>query len=170
MVFGVALAIDSSVGAVSSRIFKVDPWKNAFGTCVKGGVDATLLVTALTATVALIGGFAYSATAIGIVLLSIAAPLLFRLRAPIVKVDQTGEYKGNSETAVEPTYRQGDFKDASNRQRREDEPVRAALKKCLEQDARAVVVVNASNKPIGTLLLGEALSLSNRQLKIAEGV
>ncbi|HXQ92212.1 MAG TPA: cation:proton antiporter, partial [Nitrososphaerales archaeon] len=49
VVFGVAISIDAAVGATTSRIFNVDPWKNAFGTCVNGGVDATLLVTALTA-------------------------------------------------------------------------------------------------------------------------
>jgi Kef-type K+ transport system membrane component KefB len=165
-IFGVALAIDSAIGGLSSRIFKVDPWKNAFGTCVNGGVDATLLVTALTASVPLIAGFTYSATAIGIALLSLTAPLLFTLRAPIIKLDQTREEKGivrqqlNMLTALEiskmlPTLSIG-----------LEEPVKVALKKCMDADARAIIVVGHDLKPMGTFLLRNAILLSNRELSV----
>jgi len=164
-VFGVSLAIDSSVGAFASRFFKVEPWKNAFGTTVKGGVDATLLVTGLTASVALIGGFAYSATAIGIVLLAVAAPLLFRMRAPIVKTDQDGRTKEivrghlNQMTAKEIS------KTLPTVSVRNNEKVQTAMKRCLEQEARAIVVIDEAHKPVGTLLLRQAMSLSQRQMK-----
>ncbi|HXQ92022.1 MAG TPA: CBS domain-containing protein, partial [Nitrososphaerales archaeon] len=48
---------------------------------------------------------------------------------------------------------------------RDEEPVRVALKKCLDSDSRAIVVVNREHKPIGTLLLRYAMSLSNRELR-----
>jgi hypothetical protein len=164
-VFAVALFIDSAVGATASRIFKVDPWKNAFGTCVKGGVDATLLVTGLTASTILIGGFTYSAAAIAVALLSLAAPLLFRFRAPIVKVDQLEGTREivrqqlNQLTALEIS------KALPTLSVTQDQPVRMALRRILDMDARAIVVINQLRKPIGTLLLRNAMSLSNRQLR-----
>ncbi len=165
VIFASALFIDSSIGAVSARIFRVNAWKNAFGTCVNGGVDATLLVTALTASVALISGFTYSATAIGIALLSLTAPLLFRLRAPIVKVDQ-GE--GEKEI-VRQQLNQLTAKEISKAlptvSISGDKPVQMALRRILDMDARAIVVIDDENKPIGTLLLRNAMSLSNRELR-----
>jgi Kef-type K+ transport system membrane component KefB/CBS domain-containing protein len=163
--FAASLAIDSGVGGLSSRIFKIDPWKNAFGTCVKGGVDATLLVTALAAGVPLIAGFTFSATAIGVVLLSLAAPLLFAVRAPIIKLDKNIEEKGiirqqlNILTALEIS------RTLPTLSIEEDDPVRVALKKCLDTDTRAIVVVNHDRKPVGTFLLRDAILLSNRQLR-----
>lgn len=163
--FAVALFVDSSVGAIASRIFNVDPWKNAFGTCVNGGVDATLLVTALTASVALISGFTYSAVAIGIALLSLTAPLLFRLRAPIIKVDQE---EGTKEI-VRQQLNQLNAKEISKAlptvSITPDQPVQVALRRCLDMDARAIVVIDNNRKPIGTLLLRNAMSLSNRELR-----
>lgn len=164
-IFGAAILIDSAVGATASRIFKVDPWKNAFGTCVNGGVDATLLVTALTATTALISGFTYSATAIGIALLSLTAPLLFRLRAPVVKVDRDEGEKQivrqqlNQLTAKEISKALPTVSIAL------DQPVQMALRRILDMDARAIVVTDNNRKPIGTLLLRNAMSLSDRQLR-----
>ncbi len=113
-IFGVALLIDSSVGAVAARLFRVSVWKNAFGTSVKGGVDATLLVTALTASTVLIGGFTYSATAIGIVLLTLTAPLLFRFRAPMVKVDQEEGEKEIVRQQLKPANCEGDLEGATH--------------------------------------------------------
>ncbi len=163
--FAAALFVDSGVGAVASRIFKVDAWKNAFGTCVNGGVDATLLVTAVTATTALVSEFTYSATAIAIALLSLTAPLLFRLRAPVVKVDQDGGEKEivrqqlNQLTAIEIS------KALPTVSITQDQPVQAALRRILDMDARAIVVIDGTRKPMGTLLLRNAMSLSNRELR-----
>jgi Kef-type K+ transport system membrane component KefB/predicted transcriptional regulator len=164
-VFATALFIDSGVGATASRIFGVDAWKNAFGTCVNGGVDATLLVTALTATTALISGFTYSTTAIGIALLSLTAPLLFRLRAPVVKVDQQ---EGEKEI-VRQQLNQLTAKEISKAlptvSIMQDQPVQMALRRILDMDARAIVVIDSLGKPLGTILLRNAMSLSNRELR-----
>lgn len=165
IIFAVAILIDAAVGATASRIFQTDPWKNAFGTCVKGGVDATLLVTALTASTALISGFTYSATAIGIALLSLTAPLLFRLRAPLVHLDQQGGEKEivrqqlNQLTAIEIS------KALPTVSINKDQKAQMALRRCLDLDARAIVVIDDSRKPVGTLLLRNAMSLSNRELR-----
>ena len=170
LIFGVALFasalfIDSSIGAISARIFGVNAWKNAFGTCVNGGVDATLLVTALTASTALISGFTYSATAIGIALLSLTAPLLFRLRAPVIKVDQEEGEKEivrqqlNQLTAKEISKALPTVSITGNM------PVQMALRRILDMDARAIVVIDDQRRPIGTLLLRNAMSLSNRELR-----
>jgi len=165
VVFAVALFIDSGVGAVASRVFKVDPWKNAFGTCVNGGVDATLLVTALTPSTALISGFTYSAAAIGIALLSLTAPLLFRLRAPVIKVDQEEGAKEIVRQQLNQLTAKEISKTLPTVSIKLDQTVQIALRRCLDMDARAIVVVNSDRKPIGTLLLRNAMSLSDRQLR-----
>jgi len=163
--FAVALFIDSAVGATASRIFKVDPWKNAFGTCVKGGVDATLLVTGLTASTVLIGGFTYSAAAIAVALLSLAAPLLFRFRAPIVKVDQQEGTKEIVRQQLNQLTAKEISKSLPTVSITLDQPVQMALRRILDLDARAIVVINKLGKPVGTLLLRNAMSLSDRQLR-----
>ena len=170
-IFGVALVSDAAVGAASAGFFKVGRWRNAFGTCVNGGVDAALLVSALTAGTVLIGGFGYSATAIGIALLSLTAPLLFRRRAKLVTIDhEAGTQKKvvrqhlQSMTAAEicralPTVSV-----------RDDEPVKEALKTLLEFDAGAAVVLRGG-RPIATLLMRDLTGLSERELarmKISE--
>ena len=165
IVFGAALAIDTGVGATASRIFGVSAWKNAFGTTVNGGVDATLLVTALTASVALISGFTYSAVAISIALLSIAAPLLFRLKAPIVSIDQSAETKEIVKRELNMLTAQEISKTLPTVSVRDNELAGVALKRCLAGDTRAIIVVNEQNRPIGTLLLRNAVTLSNRELR-----
>lgn len=163
-IFGVALASDAAVGAASAGFFQVDRWRNAFGTCVNGGVDAALLVTAFTAGTALIGGFGYSAAAMGIALLSLTAPLLFRRRAKLVSIDhEAGTQKKmvkqhlQSMPAVEicktlPTVAVG-----------YDDPVRDALKTLVEFDARAAVVLR-SGRPVATLLMRDITGLSRREM------
>ena len=169
-IFGIALASDAAVGAASAGFFHMDRWRNAFGTSVKGGVDAALLVSAFTAGSALIGSFIYSATAIGIVFLSLTSPLLFRRRAELVSIDHEGDTQKRvvkmhlqSMTAAEicralPTVAVSD-----------DEPVKHALKTLLEFDARAAVVLKAG-KPVATLLMRDVTGLSRREMagKVSE--
>ena len=164
-IFGAAILLDSGVGAAVSRFFGVSAWRNAFGTCVNGGVDATLLVTALTAGTALIGGYTYSATAIGIALLSLTAPLLFRIRAPIVAVDQQEGTKKIVKQQLDTLTSYEISKSLPTVSIREDELVKSALKRCLDLDSRAIVVVNSQNKPIGSLLMRNAIALTQREMQ-----
>lgn len=163
-IFGVALASDAAVGAASAGFFQVDRWRNAFGTCVNGGVDAALLVSAFTAGTALIGGFGYSATAMGIALLSLTAPLLFRRRAELVSID----HEARTQKKVVKQHLQSMAaaeicKTLPTVAVSYDEPVRDAFKTLVEFDARAAVVLRAG-KPVATLLMRDITRLSRREM------
>lgn len=163
-IFVMAIALDAVMGAVSARAFGVEVWKNAFGTCVNGGVDAALLVSALTASAALIDGFTYSATAIGIAMLSLTAPLLFRLRAPPVPLDQESGVKNIVRQELNALTADEISKTLPTMAVRNTDSVRDAVRKMTDLDARAASVINARGRPIGTLLLRDAMALRNRDL------
>ncbi|MDG6998508.1 MAG: cation:proton antiporter [Nitrososphaerota archaeon] len=163
-IFAMALGLDGIVGAATARVFKVGTWRNAFGTCVNGGVDAALLVTALTAGTALIGGFSYSATAIGIALLSLVAPLLFRLRAPLVEVDKESGTRKIVKQQLD-TLTAGEIcKTLPTVSTKATDPVRKGLRQCLDLDARAAVVLNSRDEPVATLLLRDVLTITDREM------
>lgn len=161
-IFLLALSLDAIMGALSSRFFGVDAWKNAFGTCVNGGVDAALLVSALTA--ALVSAYTYSAAAIGIAILSLTAPLLFRLRAPPVAVDQEAGVRNIVRQELNALTADEISKTLPTVAVRDTDPVRDAVRKCIALDARAACVVNAKDKPVGTLILHDAMSLGRREM------
>jgi Kef-type K+ transport system membrane component KefB/predicted transcriptional regulator len=163
-IFGAALATDAAVGAASAGFFHVDRWRNAFGTCVNGGVDAALLVSAFTAGTALIGGFVYSATAIGIALLSLTAPLLFRRRARLVTV----EHEAGTQRKVVKMHLQSMTAAEICRTLPTvvvsyDEPVKDAFRKLLDHDARAAVVARG-RRPVATILMRDLTTLSRRDM------
>ncbi|MDG6901097.1 MAG: cation:proton antiporter [Nitrososphaerota archaeon] len=163
-IFGVALASDAAVGAASAGFFQVDRWRNAFGTCVNGGVDAALLVSAFTAGTALIGGFVYSATAMGIALLSLTAPLLFRRRAELVTIDhEAGTQRKVVKQHLQSMTAAEICKTLPSVVVRDDEPVKDAFKTLLEFDARAAIVLRAG-RPIATLLIRDVTSLTRREM------
>lgn len=163
-IFLMALALDAFMGAMTARFFDVEIWKNAFGTCVNGGVDAALLVSALTASVALVSRYTYSAAAIGIAILSLTAPLLFRLRAPPVKLDQEAGVRKIVRQELNALTADEISKTLPSVAVRDTEPVRDAVRKCIELDARAACVVNAKGKPVGTLILRDAMALGRRDM------
>ncbi len=171
-IFGMALALDALMGAASARFFNVEIWKNAFGTCVNGGVDAALLVSALTASVALVSGFSYSAAAIGIALLSLTAPLLFRLRAPPVPVDQQSGVRQIVRQEFNSLRADEISKTLPSVTVRETDTLQSAVRKCIDFDARAALVLNEEGRPVGTLVLRTAMVLSRRDrdsLTVREG-
>jgi len=164
-IFGIALALNSTAGASFARFFNVGIWRNAFGTSVKGGVDAALLVSSVTAGVILLGSYAYSATAIGIALLALTVPLLFRLRAPLVSVDHE---MGTKRKVVKQQLQEMTAEEISKILPTvvlsADEPAIQAFRKLSEHDARAAVVLNSENLPVATLLMRDILTLSRREM------
>ena len=164
LIFAMALALDAIMGAASARFFGVSVWKNAFGTCVNGGVDAALLVSALTASVALVSGFTYSAVAIGIAMLSLTAPLLFRLRAPPVPLDRESGVRNIVRQELDALTADEISQTLPTVVVRDTDPVREAVRKCIELDARAAAVVNAKGKPVGTFIVREAMALPRRDM------
>jgi len=164
-IFGIALALNTTVGAGFARFFNVGIWRNAFGTGVKGGVDAALLVSSVTASVLLIRSYAYSATAIGIALLAIATPLLFRMRAPLISVDhETGTKRKVVKQQLQEMTAEEISKILPTVVLSADEPAIQAFRKLSEHDARAAVVLNSENMPVATLLMRDVLTLSRREM------
>jgi len=164
-IFGAALASDAAVGAASAGFFHVDRWRNAFGTCVNGGVDAALLVSAFTAGAALISGFIYSATAIGIALLSLTAPLLFSRRAHLVSIDhEVGTQRRVVKQHLQSMTASEICKTLPTVAVRDDEPVIEAFKRIVELDARGVIVLNRSGRPVATLLMRDVTGLTEREM------
>ncbi len=164
-IFGIALALNTTVGAGFARFFNVGIWRNAFGTGVKGGVDAALLVSSVTASVLLIRSYAYSATAIGIALLAIATPLLFRMRAPLISVNhETGTKRKVVKQQLQEMTAEEISKILPTVVLSADEPAIQAFRKLSEHDARAAVVLNSENMPVATLLMRDVLTLSRREM------
>ncbi|MDG7037552.1 MAG: cation:proton antiporter [Nitrososphaerota archaeon] len=164
-IFGIALALNTTVGAGFARFFSVGIWRNAFGTGVKGGVDAALLVSSVTASVLLIRSYAYSATAIGIALLAIATPLLFRMRAPLISVNhETGTKRKVVKQQLQEMTAEEISKILPTVVLSADEPAIQAFRKLSEHDARAAVVLNSENIPVATLLMRDVLTLSRREM------
>ncbi|MDG6910509.1 MAG: CBS domain-containing protein, partial [Nitrososphaerota archaeon] len=112
----------------------------------------------------LIGGSVYSSTAIGLVLLSLAAPLLFKGRAPLVSIDhEAGTQKKVVMQHLQSMTAQEICKTLPTVAVRDDEPVKDAFKKLLEFDARAAVVVRGST-PIATLMLRDITGLTRKEM------
>jgi Kef-type K+ transport system membrane component KefB/CBS domain-containing protein len=165
-VYAVGLGASSLIGLLSSKVYHVDPVRNALGVSVKGGVDSALLVTALTATIGvkLISGYEYSSVALGIALIALTAPLLFRLRAPITRVKRpTGETR-----ILRKQLESLSAKEVAHTLPtvavRIDEPLRQAARRCWDQDARGAIVVDHDNRPVGTLILRDTMSMSEQEL------
>lgn len=76
--FIVIIASKFLSGFLTARIQGIDPILNGLGTSVKGGVDVSLLITALTASI--ITPFQYSFSTLAITFTALFFPLAFRLR------------------------------------------------------------------------------------------
>ncbi len=166
VIFASSLGLAAATGALTSKAFGVNPLRNAFGTAMKGGVDSALLLTALTVSsgAVLINSTTYSSAALGIVLVSLVAPLFFRLRASVVEQAPAQGQKlivkqhlenltaleiANAEPTIAVEARQS---------------LREAIARCVELGARGAVVLNERGLPVATFLLHDTLSLTKREI------
>ncbi|MEM0270996.1 MAG: cation:proton antiporter [Thermoprotei archaeon] len=165
-IFAVGFGSSTLLGFAFSKLYGVDPLRNAFGVSVKGGVDSALLVTALTAAIGvkLISGYQYSVAALGIALTALSAPLLFRLITPIIKVQRPSGEKRILRKQLENLSAKEVAQTLPTVSVRIDEPLREAAKKCWDLDARGAVVLDHDNRPVGTLILRDTISMSEREL------
>lgn len=170
-IFGAALALDAVVGASSANYFGVNRWRNAFGTCVNGGVDAALLLSALGAGVILISGYIYSAAAIAIALLSLTAPLLFRLRANLVPFDRESGTKEIVKQHLRTLTAAEICKTLPTVAVRDYDSVMQAVKTLSGLDALAAVVLDNTDQPVATIILSDVMTLGTKEmsrLKVVE--
>lgn len=162
-VFLIALVAKPLAGLAGARITNIKNANNAFGTAVKGGVDAALLIVALDA--ALVSPYFYSVLMIAIILMTVTVPLLFNLRNPVVNTRKENYVREiiNAEIKnlkacdiseqVKPVYV------------RENEPISVAFNICNEMNARGLVVINESNKVVGVLHLSEMIQMKGNRLR-----
>ncbi len=169
-VFVIGLILKPMAGAIVSKIIKIDTWKNMFGTSVNGGVDAALLVLALSFSI--VGGYDYSIVMIAITLLSLVIPLLFNLKAPVIPAKKSKylweiintEFKNLRACDISKTLQTVSVN--------VDNPISLAFKMCTDLNARAVIVTNSSNRVLGELLLSDLVTLGEnklRTLRVSDG-
>jgi Kef-type K+ transport system membrane component KefB len=134
-------------GLVTSRLVSVDPLLNALGTSTKGGVDASLLITALT--VKIINGVQYSEASLAVTLSALIFPLLFRLRfgSPVSQFTKPKLWEKLPKEAISNVY-------ASC-----DENLRSIINKMVERGLRAIVVVNEYGRPLGYISVSQLLEI-----------
>ena len=161
-IFVVALLFKPISGLAASKIMKVDAWKNSFGTSVNGGVDAALLVVALS--LGLVDRYNYSAIMIAITLLTLVVPLLFNIKAPVVPKRKSkyvwemisAEFKNLTASDIS-----GSFPSVSVDR---NSPISLAFKMCTDLNARAVIITNERKRVLGQLRLSDMVTLGENKL------
>ncbi|WP_210433908.1 cation:proton antiporter [Acidianus brierleyi] len=139
-----------SAGIISSMIIKNNLFLNGLGTSTKGGVDASLLISALTINAITPSEYSYSALAITFSALFI--PLLFKLRSGY-KVERKEKIKLNTKVSLILSQFSSPIFANCN------ETLREAINKINEKNARALVVVS-DMKPVGIITVSKLLEIS----------
>ncbi len=160
--FIIALLFKPISGLATSKIMKIDAWKNSFGTSVNGGVDAALLVVALT--LGLVDRYNYSAIMIAITLLTLVIPLLFNIKAPVVPNRRSKyiwelistEFKNLKASDISSSFPPVSVDRNS--------PISLAFKMCTDLNARAVIVTNDRGHVLGQLSLSDMVTLGENKL------
>ncbi len=159
IIFIIGLLFKPLSGFIISKFINVDKWKNALGTSVNGGVDAALLVVALSFT--LINPYDYSIIMIAITLLTLVIPLLFNIKAPIINKKTSG-YKNDIILKEFKNLNAYDIsKIGENIYLNYNDGVKKAFEICFKHNSGSVVIVNDENYVIGQLLLKNILSLNS---------
>ncbi|MEM0139407.1 MAG: cation:proton antiporter [Ferroplasma sp.] len=160
--FAIALIFKPISGFIASRSLKISAVKNALGTSVNGGVDAALLVVALT--IGLVDRYNYSAVMIAITLLTLVIPLLFNINAPVVPAKKSrylwdmmnAEFKDLKACDIANSYQSVSVNRGN--------PLSLAFKMCTDLNARAVIVINAKSRVLGQLRLSDMVTLGENKL------
>ncbi|SMD30398.1 cation:proton antiporter [Picrophilus oshimae] len=82
IIFVLGLLIKPIAGIIFSRFIGIKALRNGLGTSVNGGVDAALLVVALS--ISIVTRYQYSIIMFAISLLTLAVPLLFNIENPVI--------------------------------------------------------------------------------------
>ncbi|AHC52026.1 sodium:proton antiporter [Sulfolobus acidocaldarius SUSAZ] len=137
-------------GLISGKIMRNDPITNGLGTSTKGGVDVSLLISALTA--GIITPIEYSYTTLAISLASLAIPLLFKLRTGY-RVSHGERVKLNTKLSSLTNVTSTVFVSCDN-------TLREAILKINEKGVRALVVVDEEMRVVGLITVKTLLEIS----------
>jgi Kef-type K+ transport system membrane component KefB/CBS domain-containing protein len=163
ILFAIGLLMKPIAGAIFAGAAKVRRIKNALGTSVHGGVDAALLVVALSFT--LVTPYDYSIIMFAITLLTLVVPMLFNIGSPVVPVSKT-KYVWNilesqfNSIKVEDIVEKSQPMSVIN-----DDMLSTAFQKCISNNVRGVIVLDKHNKVIGQLTLKDMLTLGRNTLR-----
>ncbi|AWR98346.1 CBS domain-containing protein [Acidianus sulfidivorans JP7] len=142
-------------GLITANFYKMDKTLNALGTSVKGGVDVSLLIIALTSN--LISSFAYSFSSLTIALSSLLVPLIFRLKYG----------KPRTQEKEKITYTQEVAKILKNKTTtNEDEILREVINKMTSNGYRALVVVDENERPLGYISIQQIIEIDPSEYDI----
>ncbi|EWG07659.1 MAG: hypothetical protein ASUL_04094 [Candidatus Aramenus sulfurataquae] len=136
-------------GFMSSRLVNVDPILNGLGTSVKGGVDVSLLITALNA--GAISSQEYSYSTLAISFSALLVPILFKLRGGF-KVAKPSRARLN--TRLKEVLNQIPLITVSC-----ESYLREVIEKINERGLRGIVVVN-NGRPMGVLSVSTLLEIN----------
>lgn len=135
-------------GFITARIVNINPIINGLGTSIKGGVDASLLVSALTT--GLISPYQYSFSVLAIVFATLLFPLLFRLKFGKPKVE---EKKINLQQPVIRVIQNTNVVHCYD-------TLRKAIDLINDKGYRAVVIVDDQMHPLGYISVSQLLEIS----------
>lgn len=144
-------------GVLSSFIVNENPVVNGLGTSTKGGVDASLLITALVLHRLTYQEYSYSA--LSLTILAITVPLLFKLKfrnrtGTIQKRPRMNEKIGSVSYFLPPLYAKG------------EETLREVIGKITERGARAIIVVDEQLRPIGHITVQQLLEIDPSRYEV----
>jgi len=135
-------------GFLMAKVHNIDPILNGIGTSVKGGVDVSLLITALSST--LISQFQYSFTTLTITYVALLFPLIFKLKYGRPKIET--KKKLNLGIPVKEVVEEKVFVTC-------DDNLRQVVNLMNDKRVRALVVVNEGMRPISVITTATLLEI-----------
>ncbi|AOL17841.1 sodium:proton antiporter [Sulfolobus sp. A20] len=138
-------------GYLSARLVNVDPTINGLGTSTKGGVDVSLLVSALSLNA--ITALEYSYSTLAISLSALVIPLLFKLKTGFKVSKEETKIKLNTRISSILSLDQPKFVTCDNN-------LREVINKLNERGLRAAIVVNREMRPIGIITVKTLLEIN----------
>ncbi len=151
---GVFLAVivilsKTAIGGITSKLVNLGVPFNALGTSIKGGVDSSLLVTALSLNY--ITGGEYSEAILAITVSTLIIPLLFKR---LNKGEDSRDEKTKLKLSQNITALNKDLVSVSC-----DSILRDAVTILTEKKVRGVIVVDKNNRPIGYISMNTVIEI-----------
>ncbi|EZQ02083.1 sodium:proton antiporter [Candidatus Acidianus copahuensis] len=132
-------------GYLSAKIINVEKTVNGLGTSVKGGVDASLLISALT--LGYIDSINYSISALAISLQALIIPVLFKVKSGYHVKKERKAFLENALGNLSLVFSTC------------NESLREIIRKINENDLTAIVIVNNEMSPIGYVSVEDLLEI-----------
>ncbi|MCL4315036.1 MAG: cation:proton antiporter [Candidatus Thermoplasmatota archaeon] len=164
LLFATGLLIKPLAGMLFAKASKIDMIKNALGTSVHGGVDAALLVVALTP-LAIVTRYDYSIVMFAISLLTLAVPLIFSIGSPVVPTNKSKFLWNIVESEFKSIKVENISKTLPTYSVKMSDRLFDAFQMCVKNNIRGVIVTNSRGMVRGQIALMDLLTLSHNRLR-----